>query len=351
MNIHVLRRRVAARAVGFFFGKPRTACIQTEPLPVKGVFRVLVCRITHSLGNTLLLTPLIREIEAVYPGAEIDILTRNAAATEIFGAFRSVRMVYLLPAHAFRHPWQFLQVLRSMRSVQYDLVIDPCPRSQTGRLTLLLAKGRYKLGFAGGRKSGAITHAIQAPDPPMHVGQLPVFQLRAAIGNTASAAYPTLDLGLTPAERQQGAAVLFALTASPAGIGGGKCVIGIFANATGVKFLGSAWWHRFMDVLEPHCEGYAIIEIVPMTGRSLLDSRYPAYYSSSIRKLSATLSGLSLFISADCGVMHLACASGTPTIGIFTITNPLEWGPYGPYDRAVAALDLTPEQVAQQVVA
>src|SRR4029079_2421433 len=68
------------------------------PLPRVGIFRVLVCRPTHSLGNTLLLTPLRREIETIYPGAEIDIVSRTPVAPDVFGRFASVRRIFVLPS-------------------------------------------------------------------------------------------------------------------------------------------------------------------------------------------------------------------------------------------------------------
>ena len=320
-------------------------------MPAKGVFRVLVCRVTHSLGNTLLLTPLIREIEATYPGAEIDIVSRGEVAVEIFGGRRSVRTIYRLPAHAFRHPIRFLGVLRRMRSVNYDLAIDPCPRSGTGRLLLLLATSRFKIGFANKSKKGTIADPGSVPTTPKHVGQLPVALLRAALGSSGQTAYPTLDICLSPAEREEGLEVLKQLTSRLPDTTKKDGVIGIFANATGPKLLGTDWWQRFLTVLEEHKKGFAIVEIVPMAGKSLLGSRYPAFYSSSIGRLSGVLSGLSLFISADCGVMHLASATGVPTLGIFNVTDPAEWGPYGPNDQVVDARGLSPERVALDAVA
>ena len=74
----------------FFFGSNRPTEGSAEFLPGRGIYRILICRITHSLGNTLLLTPLIRELEVQYPGAEIDVLTRNAAAKDIFGALLTI---------------------------------------------------------------------------------------------------------------------------------------------------------------------------------------------------------------------------------------------------------------------
>ncbi|WP_254427179.1 hypothetical protein [Rhodanobacter sp. C01] len=44
-------------------------------LPPRDIFRILLLRPNHRLGNTLLLTPLLIELEQRYPGAEIDLIT------------------------------------------------------------------------------------------------------------------------------------------------------------------------------------------------------------------------------------------------------------------------------------
>ena len=346
MRTQPLRRRLAHSAIGLLFGAARVDAAAT-PLPRTGVFRVLICRITHSLGNTLLLTPLIREIESVYPGAEIDVLTRSEVAERIFGAFRSIRHVFRLPARALAHPLAVLRLLKRIRSTPYDLVIDPDPNSQTGRLMQLLARGRFKLGFAGARKAGALAHGVAVPASTMHAAHLPVYLLRRALASGTASACPTLDLRLDAAEREQGAAVLVQLVAPADPSPPARGIIGVFANATGHKFLGVDWWRRFLAVFEAHCADYALIEIVPASGISLLGERYPAFYSSDIRKLAGVLSGLSRVVTADCGVMHLACASATPVTAIFTVTDPDEWGPYGRHDCVVHARGLTPEQAAE----
>lgn len=329
--------------------KPSRQALPDEtPVPVSGIFRILVCRVTHSLGNTLLITPLVRELQDTYPGAEIDIVARNTAAVDIFGAFAGVRTIYCLPAHAFRHPGRYIATLRRLRRVPYDMVVDPCPRSRTGRSLLRLARGRIKVGFAHDRRAATATHEVAVPSAPRHVGQLPVFLLRSLLGKPESDTWPFLDIALSADERRQGARALGQLI-GPAGAKTRRGVIGIFANATGYKLLPAPWWHEFLDTLEERYGDYTFVEIVPMTGQSLLGSRYPAVYRSSIRGLAGVLSALSVFVSADCGVMHLASASGVPTIGIFSITDPQDWGPYGPHDRAVDARGLTPAQTAGKV--
>jgi ADP-heptose:LPS heptosyltransferase len=318
-------------------------------LPARGILRVLVCRSTHTLGNTLLLTPLIQEIERDYPGAEIDLVTRSRAADVIFARRSRVRTIYRLPARPFWHPIRLFRMLRAMRAVRYDLVIDPSPRSGTGRWLLRLACGRYKLGFVQRGRVRALTHSAVPPDGTRHAAQLPVALLRMARGEPERNEYPTLDIRLSAGDRQAGVETLRQLIGSPAA-GSERPIIGVFANATGNKILPTDWWLRFLAVLEAVRPDCAFVEIVPASGRSLLESHYPAYFSSDLGALAGVLSGLTLFISGDCGVMLLAVDSGAPTVGIFTTTDPDEWGPYGARNRIVDVHSMSPEAAAAQVL-
>ena len=316
-------------------------------IPARGIHRILVCRVTKSLGNTLLVTPLVGELQALFPGAEIDVLTRSGVAHEVFGTLFPVRSIFRVPGRAFAHPLRVLRNLRLMRSTGYDLVIDPSPRSGTGRLWLSLAKARFKLGFAGGSHARQLTHAIPVEACSAHFGKQSVDLLRAATGRAGGTAWPPLDIGLSQAEHDAGRAALARIAGD--GPGGEKGVVGIFANATGHKRHASAWWNRFLPALEPLLAGYRIVEIVPAFGRSLLDDRYQAFYASDIRKLASVLSGLALYVSADCGVMHLACATGTPVAGLFNVSDPANWGPYGPRDAGIDTAANSPERVAELV--
>lgn len=342
-----MRRRVAARGMRLITG-PGVAAEAGVLLP-RGVFRILICRVSHSLGNTLLITPLLQEIEATWPGAEVDIVTRNPIAPEVFRGYACVRDVICLPRRGLRHPLALLRSLRRLRRAEYDLAIDTDPRSQTGRALLLRSRAHYKLGFAGDRKSGEISCAVSSAGAPRHNGQYPVYLLRTAL-RRAAMPYPPLDLRLSRLERETGAQVLARLAAQAAPRGR-RGVIGVFANATGAKLLSPAWWREFMPAIDAHFADFAIVEIVPMNAVSMLDSRYPAYYSSHVRKLASVLSQLSLLICLDCGVMHLARASGTRTAAIFTQTDITEWGPYGEGAAVIDAAALSAEQAAQALIA
>ena len=51
-------------------------------------------------------------------------------------------------------------------------------------------------------------------------------------------------------------------------------------------------------------------------------------FSPPLRKLAAIAAQARLVVANDCGPMHLAAASGAPTVGIFGPTNPRCWFPY-----------------------
>jgi heptosyltransferase III len=313
-------------------------------LPHKGIFRILVCRTSHSLGNTLFMTPLLQEIESQWPGAEVDLITRYASALQIFSMYSSVRKVMVLPKQWTRHPLRCAETLLEMRRTHYDLAIDTDRRSRTGRLLLRLANARHKLGFAG---RGSLSVEVSAADAPRHAAHFPVFLLRKALSQE-SRHYPLLSTKLTRSELTQGRTQLLRV----AGSGSKKKlgVVGIFANATGPKAMSRQWWGEFMPVIEAHLADYAIVEIIPAFGQSMLESRYPTYFSSDIRNLSKFVSALTMLVSLDCGIMHLARASGTSVGAVFTTTDVEQWGPYGPGAYLVAGDGQHPREAAQRLM-
>ncbi|HYW02298.1 MAG TPA: glycosyltransferase family 9 protein [Gammaproteobacteria bacterium] len=342
-----LRRRLAQRLTQLAQG--RGAVLAGRPLPTTGIHRILVIRTSHSLGNTLLLTPLLQELETVYPGAEIDIASRSAVAAEIYGYYPGVRRILTVPSGRIRHLPDHLERLRQLRAVAYDLAIDSDPQSQSARLLLGVIRARYKLGYVSAKKSAGVTHGVPVPDHVRHKGMLPVHLLRAATCRFTEAGFPPPDIRLVPSEREWGRQRLQALVTG-SDSAGRSGFVGVFANATGHKALPREWWDAFMACLEPLRERHRVVEILPASGRSMLGDRYPAYYSTDIRRLAGVLGALDQFICLDCGVMHLACAAGAPVRAIFTTSPAEEWGPYGPGMHAIEARDREPPEVARRVL-
>lgn len=350
-NIQNFRRFAARVAMRVVVGQAGSSISPGALSPLRGIHRVLVCRFVHTLGDALHVTPLIQEIQAIFPGAEIDVVTASPIAKAIYGSFFQVRHLYILPSHVVRHPWMALRTLQQMCSVQYDLVIDNCTESQSGRLLTVLANAKYKLGFSGPKKHGGVTHAVAIPHSPAHKAQLPVFLLRTAAGTDLNerSDYPQLSVALTAGERSRGAKILSRVMAGKIARYGKNRVVGIFANATGAKAFPIEWWNKFLPELERQYADCLFVEFLSASSESLLDHRYPTYFSSDIRQLGSVIASLSIFVSPDCGVLHLACAVGARVIGLFSVTNPAAWGPYGAMNRAIATNGKTPQQVACEI--
>ncbi|MEW9624368.1 glycosyltransferase family 9 protein [Rhodanobacter geophilus] len=322
------------------------------PLPRKGIFRILICRPNHRLGNTILLTPLISELERHFKGAEIDVIAEGDIAKEVFASFFSVRNVYCLPKRGFKHPLSFLRLVRRVRATPYDLVIDPCVGSGFSRTLTRLFRGTYKLGFNDDSKHDGLTHAAPTEIAGRHMAKRPVNLLRwaMAVETTWQDDVPVLDIRLTDAEITNGRHAIKQLlaesrqTMSPP-------VVGVFANATGGKRYPMSWWQEFIDTFKLLCPAASILELIPMHGCSMLGAEWPAYYSSDIRRMGAVMAGVDLMITADCGVMHLAVAARTPTIGMFCVTDASVYAPYGHGNHPLQTPGLTARQVACQVLA
>ncbi|HUB89861.1 MAG TPA: glycosyltransferase family 9 protein [Dyella sp.] len=320
-------------------------------IPQHGIYRILVCRPNHRLGNMLLMTPLIAELERLYKGAEIDIVAEGPLAADVFATFFSVKNIYCLPRRGFKHPPSFLALISRIRRTHYDLIIDPCFGSGFSRTLARIFRGHYKLGFGDMKKPGDFTHLVPEAMAPRHMAQRPVTLVRwhAPPAQSEGAGFPAMDIRLTEGERACGKAVVRELLAEQAPADA-RHTIGIFADATGNKCYPQAWWNEFLATLREHSPHCALIEIVPMHGRSMLGSRWPSYYSSSIRRMGAVMASVDLMISADCGVMHLAAASRVPTMGLFSVTDAKVYGPYDTRSHALVTRDMSAQGAAQHVM-
>lgn len=299
----------------------------------------------------LLMTPLIAELERLHKGAEIDIVAEGPLAADVFATYFSVKNIYCLPRRGFKHPPSFLSLISRIRRTHYDLVIDPCFGSGFSRVLARIFRGRYKLGFGEMEKPGNFTHLVPEAAAPRHMAQRPVALVRwhASPAHGEELAFPAMDIRLTDGERACGRAVVRELLAEQAPLEARRS-IGIFADATGNKRYPQAWWNEFLATLQQHSPHCALIEIVPMHGRSMLGSRWPGYYSSSIRRMGAVMSALDLMISADCGVMHLAVASRVPTMGLFCVTDARVYGPFGTRSSSLVTSDMSAQDAARRVM-
>jgi ADP-heptose:LPS heptosyltransferase len=288
--------------------------------------RILICRPNHRLGNLLLITPLLKEIVATFPDSQIELFVKGPAARTIFSNYENVARIISLPRKPFENPLGYVAGWIQLKFRRYDMVINVDKRSSSGRLSTKWANAKYR--FFGEEADQTEVR---------HIAKLPVYNLRAGLKEMGIARrlnenIPELSIQLTPAEIAKGQKILRKLT------GNDLRTIGIFTNATGDKCYAEDWWKKCYNTLKLKYRDYNIIEILPIENISRIQFKAPTFYSKDIREIGALIANTEVFIGADSGMMHLASAVGTPTIGLFSVTDKSKYEPYNYKSCAINTL-------------
>jgi ADP-heptose:LPS heptosyltransferase len=315
------------------------------PWPVR---TILVCRPNSRLGNTVLLTPLLQEIERTLPHARIDLLSSFPGAAQLFARFPGIGTIHALPARGAGQPLRYAGALLQAAAIRYDAVIDPEPQSWTSGFVTRLMRGSCKVGFDSPRKRRASYLSVPVEGAPQHMGTFPVYLFRRTFlgldAASSRAGLPVLDIRLSAAEREAGSQQLRGL-ARP-----GRPIMAIAGAATGTKQYTVEWWRALVRALRERTPALQIVEIRPPSGESSFPE-LQGYSSRNLREVASVIGGTSCFVCADSGLMHLGAASLCPTVGLFKVTNPQVYAPYGPSNIALIIRGDSVDEVAAQATA
>jgi ADP-heptose:LPS heptosyltransferase len=300
---------------------------------------ILVSRVNKRLGNTLFVTPLIRSLADTFPGASIDVLIMDPAHRRLLAGLPGVREIICVP----RSPAAWPGFARRLRQRHYDLAIDPSVNAVSNRIGISLCRARYKLGFAGPEQWVRLTHAVSVPEDEPHQARQAVYLLHAGIPGINATAHQWLELRPPPAAVDAARERLAAGRNRP----GSGPEIGFFANATGEKRLAASWWREWAEAIQSSSERPRLLQIVPPGETTGLLPGITTISFEELDRLAAFVSLLDLFVAADSGPMHLAAASGTPTIGLFRATNPADYAPLGRHCLALSVHSRSASDVAE----
>lgn len=120
--------------------------------------RLLLVKLRH-IGDSLLLTPTVRAVKEAYPEAQIDVLVR--AGTEgILRGSPDIRKIYITasPEKSKRSVWSFVDAIRlqaAVRSECYDVAVDLGNND----------RGRTIVGLSGAKMRCANSHLYQVKWP------------------------------------------------------------------------------------------------------------------------------------------------------------------------------------------
>lgn len=307
---------------------------ETEPLEIspEKIKTILVIRPNHRLGNLLLITPLLQELENNFPQAKIDVFLKGGLGPIVLKEYPNIDHIISLPKDHFRQLPNYISTWFELRKKKYDLVINAVPHSSSGKISTKLTKSDFKIFGDEINNYNFITENYQ------HIAKLPVCYLRKSLSNnldTYRSEIPSLDLKLTPEEIESGRKTRIQLLKSS------QKAISIFTYATGEKCYSKEWWKAFYRALNVEFPEYLILEILPKENVSQIDFEAPTFYSCDLREICSVLANTSAFIGADSGMMHLAVAAKIPVMGLFSVTNSEKYQPYGNKNCAVQT-DQTP---------
>jgi heptosyltransferase-3 len=283
--------------------------------------RILICRPNDRLGNLLLITPLLHEINSAFPDCTVDLFVRGGAAPIVFQNYDFVDRIIMLPKRPFSHLLDYVSGWFSIRQKKYDLVINVEKNSSSGRLSTMFARSRYKF-------FGEVTDDLSQHYPDYrHIAKYPVYNLRHYLTTLGfrrnNQPILPLDLKLSGVEKTEGAAILQKLADN------NQKTICLFTFATGSKCYPESWWADCYNTLKAAYPNYNIVEILPVQNVSQIGYRAPSFYSKDVREIGAVIANADVFIGADSGIMHLAVSAGAPTIGLFWVTDINKYAPYG----------------------
>lgn len=290
-----------------------------------GIKRILISRPNHRLGNQLLISPLVKEVHQQFPEAKIDLFLKGNLGKIIFKNYDYVENIISLPKKHFKELGRYLISWFKLRRKKYDLVINAEASSSSGRLSTKISRAKHK--FFGYERELCL---FDAPCVS-HISKYPIYSLRVFLKQSLlNRPLPDLEIKLTSEELKEGKQLLSEYADL------NKPTICLYTFATGKKCFDKIWWNNFYKVLKKDYPFHNIIEVLPVENVSSLDFKIPAFYSKSIRELASFISQTSVFITGDCGIMHLAAATNTPTFGLFNVTAK---DMYEPYNKACVGID------------
>ncbi len=301
---------------------------------------ILIIRLS-SLGDILHTLPAYQSLRDSYPRARIDWLVEKRMA-HLLSVIDGIDNVVELDTSALRSTpvspgaWQGAwNTVRQLRSVRHDISLDFQGLIKTGFLSLL-SGARTRLGFSRALVREWPAHwfyhrPLPKPKHPVHMVALN--QLLASEAGAAQANRP-----VQISSRAEDEAAIETL------LSGAGLHDYVVLNPGG-GWPTKRWPPARYGELAARISGELDLPVVVTTGPGedpLFDeiARHcphskPHDFRVSFLRLIPLIRRARLFVGGDTGPFHLACALGTPVVGILGPTDPARNGPWSTMDESV----------------
>ncbi|MFA6637203.1 MAG: lipopolysaccharide heptosyltransferase II [Candidatus Omnitrophota bacterium] len=272
------------------------------------------------LGDILFSYPFLRALAKAFPEAEITCAVVSGYA-ELLTGNPWVRSVIKLPEkRGAGSAIRIARLIPVLRKEKFDMCFLLKP-SRTKSIIAASAGIKERIGFSG--KKDLLTTAVELPSGKAHRADQ-ILALAAALGITK--ADGTYEYFLTPGDEDRAEKLLMSA---------GSTLRKRVALNPGGNWAPKRWPEdKFEDLARKLLDKFKDVEIV-ITGAkkdrkmaegmvSKINSKrcYSVAGRTGINIIAAIFKKCALVVSADSGPLHLASATGVPTIGLFGPTSP-----------------------------
>lgn len=277
--------------------------------------RILIVKLS-SLGDLFHALPAVHMIRQAYPGCTLDWVT-HAAYKPLVACFSDVDRTLAFPRNNFRK--QGLSFIRELRQQPYDLVVDLQGLLKSAFVTRT-ARARQRIGPSFCREGSHLFYDATAGchNPDRHA----VDQILDVIDHLKiprSAPRFPVQFPDYPKPANQPHIAIAPVSRWPSK----NWPTDRFAEVA--RHLQSQWKATITLIGAPGeeqaCNAIAA-KLPPESCRNLAGK-------TSLPEMGGIIASADILIANDSGSVHMAAATGTPTVVIFGPTNPVKIGPYG----------------------
>jgi len=307
-----------------------------ERIDLSQVRQVLVVRGDERLGNLLMLTPFFELLKSSLPQAGIWALVSSRFSSLLRGNPNIDGVITLKKRSLLYNPFALTKFLIKLIGTGFDLSFD-CSHQDSlsfnNGLYTLLSLAPYRVGFQRGKPNPFLNVEIPPPEGKVHQIETNLVLLSFLSKSFSSNG---MEVFLAPKEREQARDVLKSL-----GIDSSSFLVGIHPGGRRDKRWDLSKFASLARMINKEY-GFPILIFWGPGEKDLLRGKqeFPSpgvtiFPQMGLREFASLLSFCRVFISGDCGPMHLAAALGVPTLSVFLVGNSYRYAPQGDHHRTV----------------
>lgn len=288
--------------------------------PISRLDRIAVIRLDPRVGNLILLTPLLSSLKLRFPQAGLDVVVNQRSAI-LLEEHPAIGQVIGFDKKTFFGQGGVFSVWKRIRAQSYDLVIDasnPTFPSTTQALIARFSKARFTTGVSLQGLDNIFTHPVQIEETPTsHEIDLRLQLLKALPGQatTRSISLGGKILREGKLEQRQNIEPCAVLNV-------GARLKDKQLSAQTYALIAQTIIDRGQQVMLTY--GPAELELAKQTHALCKATKLAP--PTSLSALAYLMSQATMIVSCDTGPMHIAAATGKPTLGIFVSTPPARYG-------------------------